>query len=100
MLSFFLGEQGRRSSDCTRCSDGHELVVGCWFFTLQREVFLRFPLLLKHQQFQIPIRWDLCAFDHHLMLNCALQALSIIIIITIIIIIIIVTSDGDVIEKG
>ena len=33
------------------------------------------------------------------MLNCALQALSIIIIITIIIIII-VTSDGDVIEKG
>ena len=33
------------------------------------------------------------------MLNCALQALSIIIIITIIIIIIIVTSDGDVIEK-
>ena len=36
---------------------GHEWVVGCWFFSLLREVFLRvlrFSPLIKSQHFQIP----------------------------------------------
>ena len=43
---------------------GHEwvkLVVGCWFFTLLQEVFLRvfrFSRLIKNQHIQIPIRSD------------------------------------------
>ena len=66
-LFTLFGQQGWRSGDCTRLPPtwagfGPRVgYVGCWFFTLLQEVFLRvlqFSPLLKNQQFQIPSRSD------------------------------------------